>query len=112
MKKIISILVLIGILSTMFIIPIAAEGGTCVQHGPWSSSCTNSVSEVRNSTHSFTYQGYQKICSYQYNIYTTRRTCTYPDCGYVAYSTHSHGYSGHASECGWSNDSSCRLYIN
>jgi hypothetical protein len=71
MKKIISILVLIGILSTMFIIPIAAEGGTCVQHGPWSSLCYGSVAEVRNLRHSFAYQGYQKNCLYQYNIYTT-----------------------------------------
>ena len=102
--------ILVAILSLT--VYASADGGSCNgNHGPWTISCSgDTYSETR--THTFDYKGYRKTCTYEYVIAYTDRTCEY--CGYndPHYSTHSHGYRGHASECGWTNSDSDTCFLN
>lgn len=89
----------------------AAVNDYCIEHGPWQTCCAGH-DNTRDQRHTFTYQGYLKVCEYKYVLYSTHSICSF--CNYETYShgPHSHGYRGHFTGpdgCGWSNDPSCRI---
>lgn len=85
-------------------------GTICVQHGPYTRTCTG-VTTTEPRTHRFEYQGYDKVCEYDYVLAWTRIDCDV--CTYYQNRTekHSHGYRGHDEYCGWinGNDNTCYL---
>ena len=105
----VAIVIVCGISSNVFI--SAAMNDYCIEHGPWDDTC-DGHKETRDLSHTFTYQGYLKVCEYKYVLYKTRSDCRFCEYYTYAHGPHSHGYRGHSTGpdgCGWSNDPHCRL---
>ena len=114
MKRYIAMAIAVLMLFSVCVIPISAieRDGTCNgNHGPWIILCSGDT-YTESRSHYFDYYGYTKLCNYDYVIAYTNRKCDYCKQLFEHVWTHSHGYSNHAADCGWTNgdDTTCYLH--
>jgi hypothetical protein len=111
----ITLITSLGVSDINAVAPSESSSGTngtiCVEHGPYTRTCSGVVSSITSHTHTFEYQGYTKKCKYTYVHSWTNIECDVCDYTNNRSQTHSHGYRGHDQYCGWINgdDSTCYL---